>query len=96
MVTIFYTSYRTRGLTTVCFYGTLPDLTTLDLRVEKRRIHRHHGPSGCGKTTLLNIMGLLDRADSGEYFLDGTSVAPLSAPASPGFAAADWYRLPEF
>ncbi len=37
------------------------------------------GPSGCGKTTLLNIIGLLDRASSGEYFLNGEDVAGISA-----------------
>ena len=53
-------------------------LDNVDLRVEKGESIVIMGPSGCGKTTLLNIMGLLDRADSGEYFLDGTSVATLS------------------
>ena len=53
-------------------------LDNVDLRVEKGEFIVIMGPSGCGKTTLLNIMGLLDRADSGEYFLDGTSVATLS------------------
>ena len=38
------------------------------------------GPSGCGKTTLLSILGLLDTASHGEYFLDGRPVAQL-APA---------------
>ncbi len=37
------------------------------------------GPSGCGKTTLLNIIGLLDRLSSGEYSLDGESVANISS-----------------
>lgn len=37
------------------------------------------GPSGCGKSTLLSIMGLLDAPSSGEYWLDGTSVAGLRA-----------------
>jgi putative ABC transport system ATP-binding protein len=36
------------------------------------------GPSGCGKTTLLNIMGLLDRATSGQYLLDGKAVERIS------------------
>ena len=53
-------------------------LDNVYLRVEKGEFIVIMGPSGCGKTTLLNIMGLLDRADSGEYFLDGTSVATLS------------------
>lgn len=33
------------------------------------------GPSGSGKTTLLNIIGCLDRASSGKYFLDGEDVS---------------------
>ncbi len=34
------------------------------------------GPSGCGKSTLLNLLGALDRPDSGEIYLRGE---PLSA-----------------
>ncbi len=36
------------------------------------------GPSGSGKSTLLNVIGLLDRPDSGRYELDGTDVTALS------------------
>jgi putative ABC transport system ATP-binding protein len=35
------------------------------------------GPSGCGKSTLLSIVGLLDSATKGEYWLSGQSVAEL-------------------
>jgi len=35
------------------------------------------GPSGSGKTTLMNILGLLDRPDSGSYRLDGREVEAL-------------------
>ena len=36
------------------------------------------GRSGTGKSTLLNILGLLDEPTSGDYLLEGTSVARLS------------------
>ena len=35
------------------------------------------GASGSGKSTLLNLLGLLDRATSGEYFLEGKTVSSL-------------------
>jgi len=38
------------------------------------------GPSGSGKSTLLNVIGLLDRPDSGRYELDGIDVTTLSEP----------------
>ena len=36
------------------------------------------GPSGSGKSTLMNIIGLLDVADAGEYVLDGTPIEDYS------------------
>ncbi len=36
------------------------------------------GPSGSGKSTLMNVMGLLDRPDAGEYRLDGRATSALS------------------
>jgi putative ABC transport system ATP-binding protein len=36
------------------------------------------GPSGSGKSTLMNVMGLLDKPDEGEYLLEGKSVHGLS------------------
>ncbi|MBC8507011.1 MAG: ABC transporter ATP-binding protein [Anaerolineales bacterium] len=36
------------------------------------------GPSGSGKSTLMNILGCLDRPTTGEYLLDGESVASLN------------------
>lgn len=53
-------------------------LDAVDLTIEKGEFITIMGPSGCGKTTLLNILGLLDRSDDGEYLLDGVSVESLS------------------
>ena len=36
------------------------------------------GPSGSGKSTLMNILGCLDRPTSGDYHLNGESVATLN------------------
>jgi len=53
-------------------------LDAVNLTIRKGEFLAIMGPSGCGKTTLLNIIGLLDRADDGEYLLDGVSVESLT------------------
>lgn len=53
-------------------------LRGVDLTIKQGEFVAIMGPSGCGKTTLLNILGLLDRATDGEYELNSENVAGLS------------------
>jgi putative ABC transport system ATP-binding protein len=50
-------------------------LNGVDLRVGTGDFVAVSGPSGCGKSTLLNVIGCLDRPDSGACCLDGEDVA---------------------
>ena len=59
-------------------FGNLEVLRGIDLHVGKGEIVSIVGPSGAGKTTLLQIMGTLDRADSGSVMLDGVDINSLS------------------
>ena len=54
-------------------------LQEVDFSVDEGEFVAIVGPSGCGKTTLMNILGLLDRPDSGDYELHGKPVANLSS-----------------
>ena len=53
-------------------------LENLDLKISDSQIISITGPSGVGKTTLLNIIGLLDSFNSGEYFFNDIDVSNLS------------------
>ena len=53
-------------------------LNGINLTIKKGEFVAIMGPSGCGKTTLLNILGLLDRASEGEYKLDNKDVASIN------------------
>ena len=55
-----------------------PILENLNLEISNSQIISVIGPSGVGKTTLLNIIGLLDSFNSGEYCFDDCDVTKLS------------------
>ena len=53
-------------------------LRGLSIKIAPGEILSIMGPSGSGKSTLMNILGCLDRPTSGEYSLNGESVANMS------------------
>ena len=59
-------------------FGNLQVLKGINLEIGNREVVSIVGPSGAGKTTLLQIMGTLDKADSGEVTIDGINVDSLS------------------
>lgn len=52
-------------------------LREVDLVAQEGEYISVMGPSGSGKSTLLNMIGLLDRPDSGSYLLDGSHTERL-------------------
>lgn len=58
-------------------FGTLEVLKGVNLTVKKGEIVSIIGKSGAGKTTLLQIIGTLDKPDSGSIMIDGVDVFAL-------------------
>ena len=63
-------SFRTTEVETVALNG-------VSMEVNEGEFVAIMGPSGCGKSTLLNILGLLDNADGGKYWLCNEEVAGM-------------------
>ena len=55
-------------------FGSLQVLKDISLNIDKGEIVSIVGPSGAGKTTLLQIMGTLDKPDSGSVKYNGTDI----------------------
>ena len=84
-------------------FGTLQVLQGVSLSIEKGDIVAIVGKSGAGKTTLLQIIGTLDRPDSGSVLIGGTDVLRLGEAALAefrnrhiGFIFQFHQLLPEF
>ncbi len=59
-------------------FGSLQVLKGIDLTIGKGEVVSIVGPSGAGKTTLLQIMGTLDKPDSGKVIFEGKDVTRYS------------------
>ena len=66
----------TKGITKS--FGSLQVLKGIDLHINKGEVVSIVGPSGAGKTTLLQIIGTLDRPDSGSVCVDSIDTTTLS------------------
>jgi lipoprotein-releasing system ATP-binding protein len=84
-------------------YGDLKVLKGIDLEVAEKEVVTIVGASGAGKTTLLQIIGTLDRADSGTVLINGQNPGQLSQRAlaafrnkNIGFVFQFHQLLPEF
>jgi lipoprotein-releasing system ATP-binding protein len=84
-------------------YGTLQVLRQVSLTVNRGEIVSIIGPSGAGKTTLLQIIGTLDKADSGQVRIKDQNLADLTRKRLAdfrnrhiGFVFQFHHLLPEF
>lgn len=55
----------------------IPVIHGINLNIKKNEYVAIMGPSGSGKSTLMNILGCLDTASSGHYFLNNVDVSTL-------------------
>jgi ABC-type antimicrobial peptide transport system, ATPase component len=92
---------ETKGITKS--FGSLQVLKGIDLRINEKEIVAVVGPSGAGKTTLLQIMGTLDRPNTGKLYIKG--IEPFNLPEKEraafrnqhiGFVFQFHHLLPEF
>lgn len=52
-------------------FGNITIFSNLNLEIKENKITCLYGASGCGKTTILNIIGLIEKFNSGEVFYNG-------------------------
>ncbi len=83
--------------------GRVHVLRGVDFAAERGKVYAIVGPSGCGKSTLLYLLGLLDRTDAGEVWIDGQPMSRIDDVARTairgehiGFVFQFHFLLPEF
>ncbi len=74
---------KTRGITKS--YGDLKVLKGIDIEIKEREVVSIVGASGAGKTTLLQIIGTLDKPDSGTVSFNGSDTSSLRGKALSAF-----------
>lgn len=91
----------TTGITKA--YGDLKVLKGIDIEIKDREVVSIVGASGAGKTTLLQILGTLDRPDSGSIYYNGSDIGKLKGRqlaafrnSNIGFVFQFHQLLPEF
>lgn len=79
----------------------VPVLENLSYGFEKGKFYSIMGVSGAGKSTLLNLIGLLDKPDSGEILINGENTGTLTSDERAcmrmkhiGFVFQDYYMNP--
>lgn len=92
---------RTAGITKA--YGELKVLKGIDIEIKEKEVVSIVGASGAGKTTLLQIIGTLDKPDSGSVFYSNSDISRLKGRAiaafrnrNIGFVFQFHQLLPEF
>jgi ABC-type lipoprotein export system ATPase subunit len=89
---------RAEGLAKTYPDGDVHALQGVSLAIEAGESVAITGPSGCGKTTLLQLLGGLDRPDTGEVYFEGTPLAKLDLDAFRalrlGFVFQSFHLLP--
>ncbi|HOP58374.1 MAG TPA: ABC transporter ATP-binding protein [Bacteroidales bacterium] len=92
---------KTTGITKA--FGNLRVLKGIDLEIREKEVVSIVGASGAGKTTLLQIIGTLDRPDSGKIYYKKTDTSKLKGKtlaafrnSNIGFVFQFHQLLPEF